>query len=122
MRSRPGFSVTSMRPSGRNASDHGVSRPSATVSSLKACSSLLTTVSPLGLAYTVAARRASSARSRMKITSARTSCSLIAAPKGGMPESRRPSRIEAATLASSPPYFHSSSSRLFACPPSSFSP
>src|SRR5215468_5167408 len=31
MRIRPGRSVTSMRPSGKNASDHGFTKPSATV-------------------------------------------------------------------------------------------
>ena len=35
--SRPGRSVTSIRPSGRNAIPHGVSRPRATTSSLNAC-------------------------------------------------------------------------------------
>ena len=122
MRSRPAFSVTSMRPSGRNATDHGVSRPSVTVSTLNACSSLVTTVSACGFANTVFERRAESAFSRMKITSARISCWFIAAPNGGIPDSRRPSRIEVASVASSPPYFHSSSSRLFACPPCSCAP
>ena len=45
MRSRPGRSLTSMRPSGRNSRPHGVSSPSATVSSRKACRSLLRTAS-----------------------------------------------------------------------------
>jgi hypothetical protein len=35
MRMRPGRSVTSMRPSGKKASDQGCTRPEATVSTLR---------------------------------------------------------------------------------------
>ena len=56
------------------------------------------------------------------MTMARTAWSSSIAAKGGMPSLGCPSRIEAARLASSPPYFHSSSSRLFACPPWSSAP
>ena len=58
----------------------------------------------------------------MKITRARISCSERALPNAGMPASVRPSRIDRARLASSPPWIQTSSTRLAAWPPWSFAP
>ena len=121
-RRRPAFSVTSRRPSGRKAIDHGISRPSTTVSTRKACFSLVTTVSPAGWANVVCSRSCAMRCSRMKITRARISSSERASPNAGIPASSRPPRMLAARLASSPPKLHSSSRRVGACPPSSFAP
>ena len=94
-RTRPMRSVTSMLPSGSQAMPHGVSSPSATTSSLNVSSWLSTTMPPIGAGgFAVArVRLALSCSSRMKITSARISCSLNAALNDGIGVGGRPSRM-----------------------------
>ena len=117
-------SVTSMLPSGSQPMPQGVSRPSATTSSLNVSSWLWTTMPSIGAGgFAVArVRSAFSCSSWMKITSARISCSLNAALNDGIGVGGRPSRMLCATLASSLPNVHASSSSVGACPPSSVGP
>src|SRR5687768_8943364 len=48
MRSRPARSVTSMRPSGRNARPHGCSSRSTSLTTRRACSSVVMVWAPAG--------------------------------------------------------------------------
>jgi hypothetical protein len=122
IRSLPGRSVTMSRRSGRKAKPHGVSSPSATVSSLNAWRSLSKT-EPIGGAPTPPPSTfAFSASSRISTTSDRICRSSRVALKDGISVPGRPSRMLRARSASVPPNLQVSSSRLEARPPARPSP